>query len=286
MQPRRIILSRKGFDRGKTAGGKASPLFPDGSMLSVPIPACQGPTRYGDLRFNGLNVGDVMHDLTGGRYGRDHYAHLGPDVNRGLLRKRGVGWRGLTGQANPQASSHLLRNGVGIGDLLLFFGLFRHVEQVDGVWNYVRGSTPFHAFWGWLQIGGLHFRDHLDDRDFPWARDFPTLNQQPNPLNLLFVAALDLDLGNGVEAEGFGVFDRYDARLLLTREGGTASQWRLPRWFARRLSNMGGVRWRRHGDWADVQRTGYGQEFVIDLDDLSTGERRQARRWLRTLFGG
>ena len=286
MQPRRLILSRKGFDGGETAGGTASPVFPDGSMLSLPIPAYQSPTLYGDLRFNGLNVGDVVHDLTDGRYGRDSYAHLGPDINWGLIRKRGVGWRGLTGQANPSASGHLLNEGVGIGDLFLFFGLFRHVEQVDGAWDYARGSTPFHALWGWLQIGGVHFRDDLNDRDFPWARDFPTLHQEPNPLNLLFVASLDLDLGNGVDEKGFGIFGALDDRLLLTREGGTASQWRLPRWFARRLSNMGEFPWRARGDWADVDRPGFGQEFVIDLAALPDDERRRAGRWLRMLFAG
>ena len=287
MQPRRIILSRKGFDGGETAGRGQSPVFPDRSMLSLPIPTCQSATKYGDLRFKGLNVGDVVHDLTGGRYGRDSYAHVGPDINRGLLRKRGVGWRGLTGQAYPQASGHLLNQGVGVGDLFLFFGLFRHVKPVDGAWAYVRGSAPFHALWGWLQIGGVHLRDDLDDRDFPWARSFPTLNyHQPNKHNLLFVASLDLDLGDSLDEEGFGVFGRFDDRLLMTRKGRTSSQWRLPRWFAGRLSNMGGFRWRQRGNWACVDRTGSGQEFVLDLDTLSDDERRQARRWLRGLFAG
>ena len=36
MKPRKLILSRKGFDT--QAGGKPSPVFPDGSMFSLPIP--------------------------------------------------------------------------------------------------------------------------------------------------------------------------------------------------------------------------------------------------------
>lgn len=36
----KIILSRKGFD--SSVGGVASPLFPDGTLLSLPIPDPQG----------------------------------------------------------------------------------------------------------------------------------------------------------------------------------------------------------------------------------------------------
>jgi hypothetical protein len=42
-----IILSRKGFDSGY--GGWASPIFPDGRILSLPIPASNGSVSYDDL---------------------------------------------------------------------------------------------------------------------------------------------------------------------------------------------------------------------------------------------
>ena len=40
----RLILSRKGFDSAN--GGCPSPIFPDGSMLSLPIPSRSAPHRY------------------------------------------------------------------------------------------------------------------------------------------------------------------------------------------------------------------------------------------------
>lgn len=40
----RIILSRKGFD--SEYGGCASPILPDGKMISMPIPSESGNCKY------------------------------------------------------------------------------------------------------------------------------------------------------------------------------------------------------------------------------------------------
>ena len=37
LKPRKLILSRKGFDSG--SGGCPSPIFPDGTVFSLPIPS-------------------------------------------------------------------------------------------------------------------------------------------------------------------------------------------------------------------------------------------------------
>ena len=49
--PRKLILSRKGFDSG--SGGCPSPIFPDGTMFSLPIPS------YDDEAFEDLQHGDI-----------------------------------------------------------------------------------------------------------------------------------------------------------------------------------------------------------------------------------
>jgi hypothetical protein len=51
-QMTRMILSRKGFD-GK-AGGGASPILPDGRMLSLPIPNAADELRFQDLAGSGV----------------------------------------------------------------------------------------------------------------------------------------------------------------------------------------------------------------------------------------
>lgn len=52
----KIILSRKRFDSG--SGGYATPIFPDGTMLSLPIPVEKDSTvttRFQDIQF-GMNT--------------------------------------------------------------------------------------------------------------------------------------------------------------------------------------------------------------------------------------
>ncbi|MDE2837032.1 MAG: hypothetical protein OXL97_05925 [Chloroflexota bacterium] len=285
MKPRKLILSRKGFD--SKAGGCPSPIFTrDGTMVSLPIPVRQGQTRYRDLHHNGENMGDLVRDLSDGAYGRLAYANLNPDVNRAVRRERDERWRGLSGQLTPSASGHLLNQAVGIGDVFLFFGLFQWVEKARGKrgkYRFISDEPAFHVLWGWLQVGGAHVRDDLGDDDFPWAQGHPHMHEAPNPYNLLYFASRDLDLGRGRIADGCGVFGYYDDRLRLTRSGGTATQWRLPRWFhpgdnRTPLSNMGNNKWSLCDDGVYVQRTGYGQEFVLDLDEYPEG-----RRWVASL---
>src|SRR5574337_289673 len=42
-----VVLSRKGFDSG--AGGHASPILPDGTMVSLPIPSPLDALDYADV---------------------------------------------------------------------------------------------------------------------------------------------------------------------------------------------------------------------------------------------
>ena len=55
--PKHIVISRKGFDGG--TGHVPSPIFPDDTMLSLPIPDAAGTVCYADL-FGYLRVGEVV----------------------------------------------------------------------------------------------------------------------------------------------------------------------------------------------------------------------------------
>src|ERR1035441_10298916 len=143
----KLILSRKGFD--SSAGKKPSPIFPDGTMLSLPIPDKASTITYQDIAGNAsASVGELVLDLAGRP--PTHRAHMDPDLSALSIPRR-QGWRPLFGQEGD-AESHLENQGVGPGDVFLFFGLFREVERsVDG-WRYVRGSRPMHVIFGWLQV--------------------------------------------------------------------------------------------------------------------------------------
>ncbi len=86
----RLILSRKGFD--SSTGGCPSPIFPDGSMIALPIPDKRSPIRYQDLNWRGRNLGEVVVKLTRGKQRSDYRAHLDPDLREDIC-PREPGWR-------------------------------------------------------------------------------------------------------------------------------------------------------------------------------------------------
>src|SRR5688572_20248216 len=120
----KIVLSRKGFD--SKAGGVPSPIFEDGSLVSLPIPYKTAPITFDDVAFGNVTLGPIVEDLTGGRIKRSHPVHLDPDLVPSA-RPRRPGWRPLFGQTDT-AQAHLASCGVGEGDLFLFFGWFRKVH--------------------------------------------------------------------------------------------------------------------------------------------------------------
>jgi hypothetical protein len=196
----RIILSRKGFD--SASGGCPSPIFPDGSMFSLPIPYPHSPVTFDDLIWAGRAIGPLVERLTKGKIRPTDFAHLDPDL-RPELRPRPPGWRPALGQ-HRSAQSHLRKNGVCAGDLFLFWGLFRRVDD-QLRWT----GERVHVLWGWLQVGEVLAVDPLRAASSEhWTRNHPHLDFEPDPNNTLYVANERLALpGNGHNGvTGAGVF--------------------------------------------------------------------------------
>ncbi len=284
----RLIFSRKGFD--SQYGGVPSPIFPDGSMLSLPIPSQQDTRCLGDLYHGDLNIGDLAEDLTGNHVDRRSSVHLDPDLYGPCL-TRPFGWRPAFGQV-ASAQSHLANQGVGEGDLFLFFGWFRRVEHSGGRWRYVAGSPDIHSLFGWLQVGeviNVNGRQEEILVDYPWLSLHPHIaaaNRFEGRNNTIYLGAETLRFG-GMHSKmtGAGVFGEFLPALCLTAEGETRSLWRLPGWFSpegRRsgLSYHGNpTRWTRQGDSVLLQTVAKGQEFVLDCDHYPESE-----GWLVDLF--
>ncbi len=57
----KLILSRKGFD--SKFGGCASPIFGDGTFMSLPIPEKSGRVSFSGIGGNG-RIGAIVEDLT------------------------------------------------------------------------------------------------------------------------------------------------------------------------------------------------------------------------------
>lgn len=263
----RLILSRKGFDSG--SGGCPSPVFPSGTMLSLPIPDRSSRIPYGQIEQQGVNLGQLVVDLTGdGFRGRD-FAHLDPDLDREAW-PRADGWRPLFGQAGG-AQGHLRNQRVRPGDLFLFFGLFRRVERAGGRWRFVSQASARHVFWGWLQVAEIHAVDELPSDAMRWARYHPHF-QGDRDSNTLYVATDRLRLnGKNLDTPGAGVFRHLDDQLVLTDpDVGSLTRWRLPGAFfpdagKPPLSYHGDPgRWQRGDGFCTVQSVPRGQEFVLD----------------------
>jgi len=144
----RIILSRKGFDSAN--GGGPSPIFPDGEMVSLPIPSRLAPISYSRVTTRRMSLGDLVPALTNGRIGAADGAHVDPDLYAESL-ARAPGWRPAFGQV-ASAQAHLADQGVGPGDLFLFFGWFRRVHAVGGQWSLRPDAPDLHVLFGWLQV--------------------------------------------------------------------------------------------------------------------------------------
>ena len=272
MKPGKLSLSRKGFD--SSYGGCPSPIFPDGTIYSLPIPGDddERPIYYEDLQHGNINIGQVVKDLTRDRFDAESLAGLDPDVRREAF-CRPDQWRGLFGQTGAP-ETHLERQGVGAGDMFLFFGLFRRVEETQGGWRFVRGEPQQHILWGWLQIDQVCKVEEIrDDEKFGWATYHCHFSWDDDPRNTLYIATHQVDLGDNLTAPGAGVFPRFNERLVLTKPGGTVSQWWLPRWFypdggrTPLTYHPDATRWQRDNDFAYLQSVGRGQEFVLDLEE-------------------
>jgi hypothetical protein len=263
----RLILSRKGFD--STSGGCASPIFPDGSMIALPIPDRRSPIRYQDLAWRGRNLGDIVARLTKGKQRADYRAHLDPDLRHALL-PRHPEWHPVLGQ-HGAAQGHLRKQGVGVGDLFVFWGLFRAVDK-DLRW----AGPPQHHIWGWLQVGAVASVDEAVRRDgerWRWAEQHPHLSFSRDASNTLYIAAETLDLPGAPSrrAPGAGAFDTVSDCRHLTAPGATRpSDWSLPIGFLPQgrppLTYHSDIdRWSRTADRALLRAAGRGQEFVLDL---------------------
>jgi len=262
----RLILSRKGFD--SSAGGCPNPLLPDGSLLALPIPDAQSPIRYHEIQVEGYDISQLVDDLTGGRLGPDDRVHLDPDLTA-CAYPRADQWRPLLGQMGA-AQSHLRNEGVGEGDLFLFFALFRPVEHRPSGWRFIPGSRPVHALWGWLQVDSVL---DLNESEFPashWTAYHPHRHGDRGAINALYLSRPQLSFA---DLPGAGVFPTFRPVYQLTAPTARrVTDWQLPEAFypapgTDPLSyHRNRDRWQRDDQGCRLRSAARGQEFVLDLE--------------------
>lgn len=248
----KFILSRKGFDSG--SGGSPSPILPDGTMLSLPIPEQDSHGKQYDTgrRFCQLNLPAC--------FSRAEFCHLDPDIRPELYREIPKHWRPLFGQCGA-AQAHLHRKKVGPNDIFLFFGLFQEVDE-----NFRYRGYPFHAVWGYFQIGEVLSPPDPGDSWHPHTRE----SYKNSVGNTVYVAKKSLDGDERIPGYGTFVYNSASRPLLtlsldgkppVTHWSYSAVPWVEPETGESHMSYHGNRARCRNGYFLAVSR---GQEFVLD----------------------
>lgn len=95
----KIIISRKGFDN---ANGKcASPILPDGDMVSMPIPTEESSgLKFEEIFYQGRTYAQMWKELSEKAYHLypSGFCHLDPDIREDVRSEKIPGWKPAFGQ--------------------------------------------------------------------------------------------------------------------------------------------------------------------------------------------
>jgi len=250
----KIILSRKGFDA--EYGGQPSPILPDGTLLSLPIPSKDGNVKYTELTYRDKTYYDIIKELKPKtKIEEKYYCHLDPDIYKKTL-QRPNDWKGLFGQKGS-AQGHLSNHHVGAGDIFLFFGWFKETELKNNQLQYKKESPDLHIIFGFLEIGKMYLDDKLPEKVkyHPHSENFNEKN------NCIYEATDKSSFDENIQ--GFGTF-KYNKNLVLTKEGENKSCWNLPEYFKDvEITYHTKNSWK--GDY--FQSASKGQEFIINANE-------------------
>ena len=247
----KIILSRKGFD--SEYGGQPSPILPDGTLLSFPIPKENHIHKYNSFYYKEKTHYEIIKGLIPQtKIQQEETCHLDPDIRKSLM-DRNFSWKGLFGQENA-ASGHLRKKGVDIGDLFLFFGWFKEAVITNNIYKYKLNFPELHVIFGYLQIGAKY----TDMQNLPEYVKYHPHAKFISKNNIIFEASETLSLNNDLPGWGCLLFNK---ELQLTKDGEkNKSRWKLPDIF-------GEVNISYHSNAFNdeyFQSASIGQEFVID----------------------
>ncbi len=276
----KVIFSRKGFDT--TYGGFPSPIFPDGTIYSVPIPSKLNDKKFCELRFNyhGEPLQKILNQLTKKRikarklrecdYLQPKFrCHLDPfwiskKLNYAL------------GQVGA-ALKHLENNQIEKDDIFLFYGLFQEIENRNGEWCYIKSAPKIHLIFASMIVGEIIPVMRTTQKCPPFLGEHPhfdaNFSKKYINKNVIFI---------GQKSHVF----KYDIKRVLTdlKNYKGASKWRLPLDFdfSHAITYISQVKVEK--DEVVLQRQGPGQEYILNLNSLTSLQKTKFLRYLHQLL--
>lgn len=254
----KVILSRKGFD--SQYGGQPSPILPDGTLLSLPIPQAEDTVKFTELFYGQKSYYEIIKELNAKniQINTATKAHLDPDIRHSCHRQRKENWKPIFGQSGA-AQGHLRNQNVSENDIFLFFGWFRQTELINGKLRYKTGSPDLHIIYGYLQVDKVFsFGDTFPDYALSHSHCDPIHKNLTS--NCIYVAKDNLNFKpNQKGSETL----RFSRKLVLTKNGMTKGKWQLPDFF-KELN----ISYHTQKSFVDnyFKSADKGQEFVIQPD--------------------
>lgn len=281
----KIIFSRKGFD--SVAGGFPSLIFPDGTLFSIPIPVNHSGYFYPQLPFiyNGDPIQQILNDVTGQR------------INHGLRKSCNYSINEVHCHYDPQpfgspnnrfvlgvGDSHLHNQGVSNGDIFLFYGWYKHVEKAaGGHWQYIKNSPDIHLIWGWMKVADFFHlnspNQHMQVLDrYSFLTSHPHLASNWYGNNWIYLS----------DNKNWKLLDYSKPHRCLTDLNLSSnprykrSQWRLPACFNQVQAFSFLKNFTLSGSDVIINYTGFGQEFVLNLDKVPTADSQKIISYLNS----
>ena len=220
----KIILSRKGFD--SSSGGCPNPILPDNTLLSLPIPddtqltllASEMVVTFNDLRYGDYTYSQILKGIKPKK--EFNVCHLDPDLREGVRIKPVENWKPAFGQTGS-ALGVLRKAKVTIGDLFLFFGVFRKTEYHADTVGFIKAEKPVQIVYGYLQIGAILERPD-EIAEYYWHPHAVGTHYKQNS-NALYLPSDSLSLYPALP--GYGVLS-YRADRVLTKPNENAATWK------------------------------------------------------------
>lgn len=273
----KIIFSRKGYDT--TNGGFPSPVFPDGTCYSLPIPGKYNDKTYADLEFvyNGDPIQKICNDLTNFRIkinGKTKHCDYFDSKFRCHQDPCLIDDYFVLGQRGS-ALGHLVKKQIKQGDIFLFYGLFQKVKKDKGKWIYK--EKPFHLIYAALKIEHIIFFPEQDITKYPFLKAHPHFDKnflKKYPKNGFFFG------------KNFRFFKFLRNRVLTDIEHYKGvSFWKLPINFdfAKYISFIKKVEI-RDDKYSCLSHWGYGQEFVLNTEKMTEIEKKSIYDFIGSIY--